>query len=571
MDDSQRVSYLPLALALLTTALLQAVLVARMPTISADGIIFTNVARDLVDNPREAMREHDQHPGFPAAMLAATRTVQALGYRHEPESWMVGGIAVAVVCGLAAVGVVWLLTRDLYGVGVANLAAFIFAVLPIPRALAADAQSDMPHALLYLTAVWLAARGLSSGRIAPLVGAGLATGTAYLIRPEGLEVLLVALPLIAWRAMRGAWPWRRAALGGLAMAGAAILIAAPYPLLAGKITSKQVPFAKGKSAPTYIAQQAEVPKPAPPTVEPASPSTPSPQSPPIDQTAVTSANATPQPAAPAPPEPSPPVPSPPKIEHRYTAGLVFKLAGKALVALIVAICQGFKFVFIPLYLVGQWAMIRRQPDWTRIGFMWCLASLHMAVLIGVFIMSGYIANRHVLPLVGLAMPFTALGMVYAADVLGPLLRLRPRTLVFATMLACLAVVLPYCVRPYNREFLPVIAATEWIQQHAPANAGVVCNSPYVGYYGTRPTTILGPQAVSLDAALAQGRQGVRFDYVVLHVNAHDYRPEWLSQVESRYRQIADYPDPTGDPRGRRVLVFEAIDAQARRQAGGPRS
>jgi len=570
MDDSQRVSYVPLALALLTAALLQAVLVARMPTVSADGIIFTNVARNLADNPREAMRQHDQHPGYPAAMLAATRVVQALGYRHEPESWMVGGIAVSFVCGLAAVGVVWLLTRDLYGVAVANLAAFIFAVLPIPRALAADAQSDMPHALLYLTAAWLAARGLSSGRIAPLLGAGLATGTAYLIRPEGLEVLLVALPLIAWRAMRGACPWRRAALGGLAMAGAAILIAAPYPLLAGKITSKQVPFAKGKSAPTYIAQQAEVHKPGPPTGEPLAkvePAVSQPTPAPLPQrVAATPAVITPPPTAPA-----PPVPSPPKIEHRYTAGLVFKLAGKGLVALIVAICQGFKFVFIPLYLVGQWTMIRRQPDWTRIGFMWCLAGLHMAVLIGVFIMSGYIANRHVLPLVGLAMPFTALGMVYAAEVLGPLLRLRPRTLVFATLLACLAVVLPYCVRPYNREFLPVIAATEWIQEHAPADAGVVCNSPYVGYYGTRPTTILGPQAVSLDAALAQGQSGVRFDYVVLHVNAHDYRSEWLAQVESRYRQIADYPDPTGDPRGRRVLVFEATDAQARRQAGGPRS
>ena len=76
---------------------------------------------------------------------------------------MVGGIAVSFVCGLAAVGVVWLLTRDLYGVAVANMAAFIFAVLPIPRALAADAQSDMPHALLYLTAAWLACARLELG------------------------------------------------------------------------------------------------------------------------------------------------------------------------------------------------------------------------------------------------------------------------------------------------------------------------------------------------------------------------------------------------------------------------
>ena len=65
--------------------------------------------------------------------------------------------------------------------------------------------------------------------------------------------------------------------------------------------------------------------------------------------------------------------------------------------------------------------------------------------------------------------------------------------------------------------------------------GVVCNSPYVGYYGTLPTTVLGPDALSLDAALQQGDPGVRFDYVVLHVNAHDYLPEWLAQIARRYR------------------------------------
>ena len=80
---------------MLTAAVLQAIIIVRTPTISADGIIFTSIARDLSAAPVAAFREHDQHPGYPAAMLTATRIVQWLGYRAEPESWMLGGRAVS--------------------------------------------------------------------------------------------------------------------------------------------------------------------------------------------------------------------------------------------------------------------------------------------------------------------------------------------------------------------------------------------------------------------------------------------------------------------------------------------
>ena len=108
MNSRRVVDYLPLALAILTAAILQAVLIARSPTISADGIIFTSIARDLSADPIDAFRKHDQHPGYPAAMLAATRVVQWLGNRSEPGAWMVGGRIVSYICGLLSVWVVWL-------------------------------------------------------------------------------------------------------------------------------------------------------------------------------------------------------------------------------------------------------------------------------------------------------------------------------------------------------------------------------------------------------------------------------------------------------------------------------
>jgi hypothetical protein len=189
----------------------------------------------------------------------------------------------------------------------------------------------------------------------------------------------------------------------------------------------------------------------------------------------------------------------------------------------------------------------------------------------VYFVSGYISSRHVLPLLGLAMPFTALGVLYAEEKLMLVWPVKAPRIAFAIVALCSLLVLPYAARSYNREFVPVIEATRWIEGHAAAGAGVVCNSPYVGYYGTLATTILGPNALSLDAALRQGDPQARFDYVVLHVNAHGYLPEWQAQIEQRYRMVREYDDPTEARAPRKVMVFEAIEAQARRKPDGPRS
>ncbi|MEX0977528.1 MAG: glycosyltransferase family 39 protein, partial [Pirellulales bacterium] len=536
MDSSRYATYAPLAAILLFATALQAALLVRLPTVSADGIIFIRIARDLAESPIETFRSQDQHPGYPAMLLACARGVQWLGYRGEPDSWMAGGVVASFICGVLSVAVVWLFARDLFDAKVANVAAIAFTLLPVPRAGAVDAQSDTPHALFYLLAAWMAATGITHGSLWRLGAAGLASGVAYWIRPEGLEVVLVALPLLAWHAWRAHWPWRKASLALGTLATAALLVAAPYPILAGKLTSKQLPGAQQKITRAYQ----DFASPAAPL--PNAAAAPS-------QTALLVAAA----------------PSPPAAESRYSAKVVGSLIALSLAAFINSICQGFKFVFIPLYLLGNVALVWRRPARIQIALLAILGAAHIAILMGVHVFSGYIAHRHVIPLVGLAMPFVGLGIVQWSLWLAPLFKTRPAYVTAATLAVCSAIVLPYTLRRLNREFLPVIEATRWVQSRAPAGSGIVCNSPYVGFYGTLPVAELGPAAPTLDEALAKAPCKAQYDYVVLHVNAHDYQPRWIDELAHSYRQVLELPDLYSRDKFRKVLVFQAREGRARRR------
>jgi hypothetical protein len=565
-------TYLPLLLAISLAAVLQAIHIARSATISADGITFISIARDLPQGLSEAFQKHDQHPGYPALLLGATRIVQSLGYRDEPGSWAVGGMIVAFACGLGSVVMVWLLARDLFDQRVANLAAIAFAALPILCWNAGDAHSDVPHLFAYLTAAWLATSGVVSGRLWPLAGAGAASALAYWIRPEGLEVFLIALVCLVWQAFSASWTWRRTGLACATLAGVTLAIAAPYPMLAGKITSKQLPFAKREPVQTFIDQvvmaepkalvaAAAVPAEAsaagvaaapseqsalPKAVEPAST---------ISQVQVTEA------------ERKPPVDAQPA--PRYTARLMLKLLGQAVAAFLNSIAQGLKFVFIPFYFLGHFECARRRPKWLQVWMLALLGMTHFVVLLAVFFLSGYIALRHVLPMVAIAMPFAALGILYAANAVSRSLRAPAGYVAVGLLALCCACVIPFSVRAMNLEFIPVMVATRWVEDCAPQGTGVVCNSPYVAFYGNLPVTYLSHEAPTLEQALAKAPPNAHYDFVILHVNAHEYQAAWIEQLERSYEQVRLFPDPSSGTRHKEVRVYRARDSHVGRMADAP--
>jgi hypothetical protein len=137
---------------------------------------------------------------------------------------------------------------------------------------------------------------------------------------------------------------------------------------------------------------------------------------------------------------------------------------------------------------------------------------------------------------------------------------------------CTSVVLPYTLTPFCREFVPVINATKWVDAHAAPGAGVISNSPYVAFYGTLPTAYLGPDSATLEEVVGKAHCDAHFDFVVLHVNAHAYQPQWISMISQSFRPVAEFPGPSSrTKRPQKAIVFESKRHQARSIRSPPHS
>lgn len=193
-------------MAIVAATLLRLVLVWRSQAISVDGVQYVEAAQRLRAGEWTRALASFYPPGYPAAIAATYPLV------HD---WETAGVAVSLVAGvvtvlpLAAVARIAGLTGPAFAATVLGL-----ALAPYPARYAAMVRSEALYALLVLVAVWLVVRP----RAWPGV-AGLAAGLAYLVRPEGLGLVL---PLAVWLARKRAWS------SVVALALGTALVAAPY-------------------------------------------------------------------------------------------------------------------------------------------------------------------------------------------------------------------------------------------------------------------------------------------------------------------------------------------------------
>lgn len=509
----------PLAAAVLLALSLQAILAARSSIIAKDGIGFILIAQQLAADPRGEFQRQDQHPGYPAMILAGARIARYLPAETPDHVWVAGARLAGALAGTSSIIFLWLFARRLYDERIADLAALLAAVWPLLRWNASDVLSDTPQLACYLAAAWLACEGLVRRRSAWFAAAGAASGLAYWIRPEGLLVSLVTAAVILTELLRRERPPATKSFSSLAaLAAATLLIVAPYAVLSGKLTSKKNPFAKPNAQQVAVMQA------------------PEPES---------GLLAEPRPGARLPDE----LPRLSSSIGRLVAALYE--FGKEL-------AQGMYYLCLIPLLAGTFARGRlpRQPLTERLVI--ALWSAHALLLVALHCLAGYISHRHMIPLIAMSLPATAAGVVYLANQAAARAPAwAPKRWATAALTAAMVLgFLPKAVQPLHEVYRPLIEASKWVKAHCGPDDSVLATSRYVRYYSGLSCLLLGPEAPNLGMGLEMAPHARSWPFLVLEVDERTFDRRSLCGPGGDYDQVLEL---TAHPRKTwcKVLVFRA--------------
>lgn len=186
-----------------------------------DGPHFLNAAQALAAGRVGDALAQPQHPLYPALVAF----VHALG-----AGWENAAALVSVLGGTAAIGFAALFFRDAFDARVAWLAAGLLVFQARAVEASSDVQSDGLYAGLFLAGVWLAWRAFDRRSMASAAFCGVAAGLAYLTRPEGLGIAIVAAGLAAANVVTGRATVREALRIAAAISLCAAFFAAPYAI-----------------------------------------------------------------------------------------------------------------------------------------------------------------------------------------------------------------------------------------------------------------------------------------------------------------------------------------------------
>ncbi len=192
---------------------------SRTVTMFNDGPEFLALARAASVGDFGALLSHPFHPLYPLLVAA----LHGVGIGWETAAALIG-----VAGGTAAVGFLFLFLRDAFGAPAAWIGAGLVAVQSRAVEYSSDILSDGLYLGLFLAGVCFGWRAWTRRSLGNAAAAGLASGLAYLTRPEGLGLACVLVALALYETLRGTWRPVPALRWAGGVAAAALLCVVPY-------------------------------------------------------------------------------------------------------------------------------------------------------------------------------------------------------------------------------------------------------------------------------------------------------------------------------------------------------
>ncbi len=427
----------PLAALLLVGLALGVYKIAVFRCIAADSVLFLNFARDLAASPGPTIRSYDQHPGYPAMMMVSQRLIEAIHGPLTLDGRIAAGQSVTLLCRSLALCVLYLFFLQFARPGPAFVNALILLLIPAYAENGSDVLSDWPGLLLMAAAGWFCLAGIRRWQPGFFIGAGVATGLGYYIRPEAAIFLPILLIFVALR-NRSAADCRKRMLASLALMAVAVAgITIPYMIFKGAVFPKK-DIGRFSGAPV-----AGVVSQTPPTPE------------------------TPARSAPA-------------------------LAAATLPSVLrAAACLGEEAANTLLLFLLPWAIIlfykllhfRRLSDPDR--FLSLFAVSWIFLMIWLYCRAGYISDRHLLPLIAFTFAWLYEGVV---GMIQFLIRhpQRVRSGVLIVLAVGAVIFVPKLLRPVRSEKAVYRETGRWLNAHTQPEDRLCVFDPRIGFYAQRP-------------------------------------------------------------------------------------
>ena len=167
----------------------------RFDPVAFDSAFYFEMADLIRAGQWSTVLTYDYPPLYPFFVVA----VQWLLRDSE-----IAGVFVALTADVFVIFPLFAIARTAVGYSGAWATVFLWAVHPLAIGLGVQALTDAPTAALVAVSIWAGLYALEHRRLAWALTAGIASGLAHLLRPEGIEPAL-ALAAVYW--------WRHSKLG----------------------------------------------------------------------------------------------------------------------------------------------------------------------------------------------------------------------------------------------------------------------------------------------------------------------------------------------------------------------